>query len=466
MAVNQAARQYGVQHGQFLAMARSLVPDLAAYPVTPEADAQALQKLAAWCRCFSPLVATDPPDGLWIDVTGCAHLFGGESAMLESVKTRLAAQGHGVRAALADTAGAAHALARFGLCDLTVVPSGGTDMALDPLPVAALRLDEEDESALTMLGIVRVSELRAVPRAGLTRRFGRTVLRRLDQALGQQKEALCFEQPETVLSVKRHLVEPIGTAESIAQVISVLCADMAALLQKKGLGARRVDLLCHRVDDLIQAVRVGTAEPVDDAGRLSRLLQEKIETIDPGFGIEAMNLQVDHAQPRLPATEASVLSPVSALQEKEALVVLAERLRNKPGLQAIYHLAATDSPFPEEAQMSSLTPVASGAALPRGARWPRPTRLFAPPRAIGAPLLGEDETPRGFVWQGHMMRVIGADGPERLHGAWWQHPAQAGAIRDYWIVETEAGDRFWLFRRGDGQHLWSGDGAWFVHGLF
>ncbi|WP_309678946.1 DUF6504 family protein [Asaia bogorensis] len=476
MAVNQPARDCGVEKGQFLAMARSLVPDLATHPVTPAADARALHRLASWCRCFSPLVAVDPPDGMWIDSTGCAHLFGGEVAMLETIRDKLMAQGHAVRAALADTAGAAHALARFGTKDLLCIPSGSVAAALDTLPVAALRLDDEAQSRLGLLGIGRVSDLRAVPRAALTRRFGKAVLCRLDQALGHQKEALDFDQPATALSVKRHLMEPIGTAESIAQVMDVLCQDIATLLQKRGLGARRVDLLCHRVDDVVQAVRVGTAEPVNEAMRLSRLLQERIETIDPGFGIEVMSLHVGHAQPRSPVTEGAMLPESSTgagglLQAGhppagESLVVLAERLRNKPGLRAIYHLAETDSPFPEMAQTQGLAPVSSLEGASRRSHWPRPTRLFAPPRAIAAPELTDHDAPQGFVWQGQKLRVCGADGPERLHGAWWQHPAQAGAIRDYWIVETEQGDRFWLFRRGDGQHPWSGDGAWFVHGLF
>ncbi|WP_336760673.1 DUF6504 family protein [Asaia sp. VD9] len=484
VAVNRAALESGVQKGQFLAMARSLVPDLATHPVTPERDARGLQKLAEWCRCFSPLVAADPPEGLWIDSTGCAHLFGGEARMLEALRDRLAERGHDMRAALADTAGAAHALARHGDQQLTCVPPGESALALAGLPVAALRLTPEIQAGLSLMGITRVSDLRAVPRASLTRRFGMEPLFRLDQALGQEKEALCFDRPVAALHVKRALLEPIGTAESLLHVVTVLCDDMAALLQKMGLGARRLDLLCQRVDDVTQAIRVGTSEPVSDPSRLSRLFQERIETIDPGFGIEVMSLHVDHAEPRQPADETPALNP-SALTDPEEqqmpamLVELAERLRNRPGLRGIYHLAATDSPFPEEAQK----PVVRLARLPTVSRtpasswsgtaqdgfprlWPRPVRLFAAPCAIAPPALAEDDSPRRFVWQGQMLRVRGADGPERLHGAWWQHPVQAGAIRDYWIVETEEGDRFWLFRRGDGQHPWSGDGAWFVHGVF
>lgn len=502
MAVNRAARAYGVQKGQFLAMARSLVPDLVTHPETPGRDARSLQKLAEWCRCFSPLVAADPPDGLWIDSTGCAHLFGGEASMLETVRARLAERGHEIRAALADTAGAAHALARHGDRELTCVPPGKTGQALADLPVAALRLAPDIRTGLGLMGITRVADLCAVPRASLARRFGMAPLSRLDQALGREKEALCFDRLVAALHARRVLLEPIGTAESLLHVVGILCDDIASRLQKAGQGARRLDLLCQRVDDATQAIRVGTSEPVNDPVRLCRLLQERIETIDPGFGIEAMSLHVDHAEPRQPVTGTSGLTPSGLVSfdpassglapaspaEPEAprmpamLVELAERLRNRPGLRGIYHLAATDSPFPEQAQKPADRP-ARRAAGPCASRfrspgsddtagdgfprlWPRPVRLFAAPCAIAPPVLAEDDSPRRFVWQGQMLRIRGANGPERLHGAWWQHPAQAGAIRDYWIVETEAGDRFWLFRRGDGQNAWSGDGAWFVHGLF
>lgn len=462
VAANEAALCGGIQPGQFLAMARSLVPDLLAEEVAPRKDALALQKLAEWCRCFSPLVAIDQPDGLWIDTTGCAHLFGGEMAMLEAVRNRLAERGHDVRAALAETAGAAHALARYGRDRLTVVSEGEAGQALRFLPIEALRLEAQECDRLRVLGITRIADLREVPRAALTRRFGTEPARQLDFALGRQKEPLLFEQPVVALHVKRHLVEPIGTAESIAQVMQVLIEEMAALLQQKGVGARRVDLFCQRVDEGIQAVRIGTSEPVNDPARLCRLLQERIETIDPGFGIECMSLQVDCAERPAPAMAGGDLAGTSHGMNDEAVGILAERLRNRPGLRDVYYLGETHAPFPEAAQQRLPTPCTThGVSL-----WPRPTRLFSPPHPITPPDLGEDDRPQRFTWQGRALAIRGSDGPERLYGAWWQQAAQAGAIRDYWIVEIENGERFWLFRSGDGVHRWSGDGAWFVHGLF
>ncbi|WP_336946733.1 DUF6504 family protein [Asaia sp. HN010] len=462
VAANEAALRGGIQPGQFLAMARSLVPDLVAEAVAPERDALALQKLAEWCRCFSPLVAIDPPDGLWVDTTGCAHLFGGETAMLETMKERLEARGHTVRAALAETAGAAHALARYGDDRLSIVPQGEAVQALLALPVEALRLEVEECDRLRMLGITRIADLCDVPRAALTRRFGTKPARQLDYALGRQKEPLLFEQPVVALHVKRHLVEPIGTAESIAQVVQVLIQEVALLLQQKGLGARRIDLFCLRVDEGIQAVRIGTSEPVNDPARLCRLLQERIETIDPGFGIECMSLQVDCAERQAPAMAGADLAGREREGDEEGLGILAERLRNRPGLRGVYYLGETHAPFPEAAQQRLAVPSAEHGM----SAWPRPTRLFASPRPIAPPDLAEDDSPQRFIWQGRALAVRGSDGPERLHGAWWQQAAQAGAIRDYWIVEVENGERFWLFRSGDGAHRWSGDGAWFVHGLF
>lgn len=462
MAANEAALCCGVQKGQMLAMARSLVPDLVSRPLSSVPDALALLQLAEWCRRFSPLVSVDPPDGLWIDTTGCSHLFGGENAMLSAIDTALAERGHTVRAALADTAGAAHALARYGRISLLAVSSRELEQALDPLPVEALRLGQEECDLLQKLGIVSLADLRRVPRSALTRRFGVGPARQLDYALGRQKEPLRFEQPVIALRAVRHLVEPIGTADSILHVIQVLVQEITFLLQEKGLGVRQVDLICHRIDNITQAIRVGTSEPVNNIGRLYRLLREQVETIDPGFGIECMTLQVEQAE-RFCSTVAEGDLAETRPQENTAILgLLAERLHNRPGLHAVYYPGTTDMPFPEAAQQR-LAVSAQAGMLPD---WPRPTRLFAPPCAIAPPRLALDETPCSFVWQGQTLHVHGAEGPERLHGAWWQHPSQAGAIRDYWIVETEEGDRFWLFRRGDGHHAWSGDGAWFVHGLF
>ncbi|NVN24599.1 DNA polymerase Y family protein [Asaia siamensis] len=462
VSANEAALLCGIQPGQMLAMARSLVPDLASEPVAPERDAQALRRLAEWCRRFSPLVAVDAADGLWIDTTGCAHLFGGESAMLVAMEAALASHGHQIRAAIANTAGAAHALARFGSETLTVLSGEHLVQALDPLPIAALRLTREENDRLHGLGITRIADLRAVPRAALTRRFGVEPARQLDYALGRQKEPLRFDHPVVALQATRHLLEPIGTAESIMQVMQVLTQEIASLLQKKGLGARRFDLVCHRVDDMTQATRIGTSAPINDPERLYRLLQERIETIDPGFGIERMSLHVEQAERCVPVPAAGDLAGSGQEEKTQVLDLLAERLRNRAGLHAVYYLGESDAPFPEAAQQRLAAP----SDMNTPSLWPRPTRVFTQPCPIVPPDLAEDFSPKRFRWYGKTLSVCGADGPERLHGAWWQNPLQAGAIRDYWIVEVESGERFWLFRNGDGVHRWSGDGAWFVHGLF
>ena len=128
-AVNEAAAEVGLFQGMTLADARTHVPSLDTEPADPLADASLLERTVRWCGRYTPWTAVDGLDGVWLDTTGCAHLFGGEQAMLDDLVVRLERLGFGVRAALADTPGAAWAVARYGV-NGSVVARGGA--ALGP----------------------------------------------------------------------------------------------------------------------------------------------------------------------------------------------------------------------------------------------------------------------------------------------------------------------------------------------
>jgi protein ImuB len=278
-AVDAMAAQAGLYPGMPVAQAQALVPDLAVREARPEEDGAALRRLAGWCLRYAPLAAAAPPDGVWIDVTGSAHLRGGETRLLRDLVSRLLALGYAARAAVADTPGAAHAMARFGGQDITVVPSGGQQAALARLPLAALRLPEPTLDGLRLMGIQQIGALVALPRAPLVRRFGSLVTTRLDQAYGTVAEAIEPEFPPDLVQARLTFVEPLLTADAFATVIDRLTGDVCALMERSGSGARRLDLLFERVDGTTQAIRIGTARASRDARHLGRLLKERIERV-------------------------------------------------------------------------------------------------------------------------------------------------------------------------------------------
>ena len=297
-AADANSRAIGLNAGMTVAHARALVPGLVLAEAEPERDAAALERLGVWAlKRYSPLVALDPPDGLWIDATGCAHLFGGEEAMLADLLARLPRAGFRAAAAIAGTTGAAHALARFA-GPLAVPAEGRERRAMAPLPLAALRLDPETLTGLRRLGFETAGDLYDVPRAPLVRRFGPEPVRRLDQALGFSAEPLDLPrparaQPRAGAASSSRSARPSSFASPFGDLAQALCRDLLA----SGLGARRLDLAFHRVDGDVQALRVGTAAPSRDPAHLARLLADRLDRVDPGFGVEIMELTASLAEP-------------------------------------------------------------------------------------------------------------------------------------------------------------------------
>lgn len=462
LAADAAGLAAGLRIGMPATKAQVLVPGLIIQDADPVADAEALDRLALWMlQRFAPIVAPDAPDGIVIDSTGADHLHGGEAAMLATLIDKLAGVGIRARGAVADTWGAAHALARFAARPAFVSAPGATAADVAALPIASLRMAPELVDGLRVLGFERISDLLAQPRAPLTLRFGPELGRRLDQASGGLAEPIEPIRPEELIEVRRVFAEPIGAAETIARFIGKLAVQLCDALEQKGLGARRLDLICHRVDNRAQAVRVGTALPLRDAKRMTRLLADKIETIEPGFGIEIMTLA------------AAVVEPLAPKQAVTSLVAEAEPdvsglidlLANRVGEQNLYRAAPVASDVPERAvrHIPALAPE-TGAEWP--GHWPRPARLFARPEPIETVALLPDHPPVTFTWRGVRRRVTRADGPERVFGEWWKRDPELIAVRDYFRIEDDAGERYWVFRAGDGEDPLTGSQRWFLHGIF
>jgi protein ImuB len=461
VAANAAAVRAGLRIGMPATKAQTLVKELVIHHADPVGDAEALERLAVWALRYSPVVAADDPDGLVIDATGASHLHGGEDAMLADVISRLETVGITARAAMADTRGAAHALARFAARPTLVVPPRESAGRIRPLPIAALRLAADTVDDLRKLGFERIADLLATPRAPLTLRFGPELGRRLDQATGQTGEPIEPVRSPDIVEAQQVFAEPIGAAETIARYVAKLTAKLCQELEVRGLGARRLDLLFGLVDNRVQAIRVGTAQPVRDVKRLTRLLCDKIEKVDPGFGIEIMRLAATAAEPF--ATRQMISS---LIDEPEADVSgLIDILSNRVGESRLYRFAPVASDVPERSvQRVAAAAPTTGDGWPT--HWPRPARLLAPPEAIETVALLPDHPPVNFVWRGIRRRVRRADGPERVFGEWWKRDAELIAVRDYFQVEDDAGERFWIFRAGDGEDAGTGSHKWFMHGIF
>lgn len=459
--MNLAAAKAGLRRGQAVAHATAMVPGLVLHDLDPEADDAALQRLALWAqRLYSPTVAADPPDGLVIDATGCAHLFGGEETMLIDIRRRLSKAGYAATLAIADSWGGAHALARYSRRSIFVAPPGALGRELNDLPVAALRLPPDTVLALAKPGFDTIGELEATAKGPLAHRFGMEPIRRLDQAHAREREPIePVFAPETPRAAKI-FAEPIGAPETLARYLTELTVELCAALEARSLGARTIDAWFHRVDHRIESARIGLSKPARDARRLAKLLCEKIETVDPGFGIDKIVLAAPGAEP-LAYSQDDVLGAERAAD----LSGLIDTLRLRLGPEAVYRLVSAESDIPERSVRKAPASEAP-AAFSWPVDWPRPTRVLPHPEPIETVALLPDQPPASFTWRGVRRRVRRADGPERMFGEWWKTDAELARSRDYFQVEDESGERYWIYRDGDGEDAASGSQRWFLQGVF
>jgi protein ImuB len=479
-AVCPLAARAGLRVGMMLTDARAMLPDLAVHPAAPEADAELLERLAAWCERYTPHVAIDRAhdhavnDGsgaLWLDITGCAHLFGGEAALRQDLLAQLERRGFRARAAIADTPGAAWALARFGTDEAAIVQPGGSRAALGALPVAALRLVPEQAVMLERLGLARIESLYPLPRQALVARFGEELTTRLDEALGAADEPISPRTPLPAHRAQLGFAEPILQTEALLPLTQRLLQQLCCGLEVASAGARRLVLAFYRVDNSTESVAIGTSRPCRDPRQLARLFEEKLDRIDPGFGIERAILEARVVEPLLPEPLAWRAMGAGDLDQVRDLAPLVDRLSNRLGSQAVVRLVPRASHIPERAQrkVAPFAPAHGRVELEHAlaAAPTRPLRLLAWPEPIEAVAPLPDDPPVLFRWRRALHKVARVRGPERLAPEWWRDPdaGQDAATRDYFAVEDTQGGRFWLFREG----LYLAEAAmprWYLHGLF
>lgn len=478
-ALNDAARKGGVHEGMRLADARALLPSLATEIADPAADERVLRNLADWCQRYTPVVGIDGTDGLWLDITGAAHLYGGEDALLADLGDKLRTIGFANRLGLAETPGSAWALARFatvGTPGYRIIPQGGVLTALAPLPLAALRLDENALYLLKRFGLKTIAALCAIPRAGLQRRFSskeisEAVLHRLDQAIGIAPEPIVAIQAAPAYFERLSFPDPILATESFHQGLADLLRRLCRHMEMDRKGALRLTFSAHHADGGVSRVRIATARPSRDAKHLALLFRDRIETLNPGFGVDVLILSADTIASL--ETEQLLLScsPDTARDEKDVSALI-DRLSNRLGAANVQWIVPRESHIPERAEVriSALRGTAFETASPP-LKPPRPFRLLERPEPVHVMAEVPEGPPMRFTWRRIAHRVVRAEGPERIAPEWWaRSSAQSGRTRDYYRVEDEKGHRFWLFREGLYRDLESEKEeplpTWHLHGLF
>lgn len=449
-ACNRNAQARGIQEGMPLADAHAIVDNLQVRDDTDDLPAKLLARLATWCIRFSPIVAVDLPDGLLIDASGCTHLWGGEEPYFHNLIRKLQQRGYTVHAAMADTIGHAWGLARQGG---GIVPPGKHQDHLLHLPPKALRLNPEIIAQLDKLGLHCIGQLLQIPRTALRKRFGSELLLRLDQALGHELELLSPITPPEPYHHRLPCLEPVRTATAIAIALQQLLEELCARLQKESKGLRNCTFSSHRIDGKIVQLKIGTHQASHQVAHLFKLFEPKLTTIDPAWGIDLFVLEAT-------GVEACSLGQEAIWEEQQqqaALAELIDRLTNKAG-DVIHRYIPAQHHWPER----SITPTKS-LSTP-DTTWPaahlRPVQLLQAPDRIEVSAPIPDYPPMLFRYKGKIHTIIKADGPERIEQEWWIEP---GLHRDYYRVEDEAGNRYWLFRLG---HYRDKTKQWFLHGFF
>jgi protein ImuB len=475
-ALDDAAARLGLEPGLPLANARAICPQLRVFDADEAADISALNAIADWCDRFTPLVALDCPHGLFLDITGCVHLFGGEAAMMRLMCEVLTAQGFAVSAAIAGTAVCARTMTRH--VHGRIVCDGEEADAVRPLPVFALGTSEAVVTGLRRAGLKTIGDVASRARHEITARFGAGFTTLLEQALGQGDAPISPRKPLPDYIVEKRFAEPVATDTVISATLSGLAGMLVAAMAQQGKGARRLEARFFRTDGAVRTIMVDTGQPVTRAEVVDRLFRERLsalsDPLDPGFGFDLIRLSSSRTE--IVVQQQRDLD--ANVHDNDELAALIDRIAARVGGRRVVVHLPQDTHIPERAVLAAsaqhhLAAAAHAAWPARAAGEPplRPLRLFERPEEIKVIAQVPDGPPARFVWRRATHAVVRAEGPERVAMEWWR-PQGEMLTRDYFRVEDEAGLRFWLYRDGlyDREIVQEEGKAvqphWFMHGLF
>ena len=455
IAANKIAETQGIYRGMAAADAKAITTNLQILDHLPGKEAKLLRQLGLWCIRYTPVVAVDLPNGLILDISGCAHLWGGERGYLKEIANKLRTLGYDARAAIADTIGTAWAVARYGKTT-PIIESGMQAHALLNLPPEALSLEADALDKLKKLGFSTIKSFMQLPRTVLRRRFGEGLLLRLAQALGLEDEHLVPLVPPVPYTERLPCLEPVRTAKAIEMAIQKLLEELCARLQAEGKGVRKAILKCYRMDDKMVQVGISTNRGSHSVSHLFKLFELQVSKIEPALGIELFLLEAPKVENIDPMQE-KLWAGKPGLQDI-ALAELLDRLAGKVGADAIHRYLPAEHYWPER----SMKQAASLAEIP-ATQWrtnrPRPLRILRRPEPVEVMAMLPDYPPKVFIWKGRRHVIEKADGPERIEREWW---LDKGEHRDYYAVEDSEGQRYWLFRSGH----YDAAPQWYLHGFF
>lgn len=456
MASNALARKNGIQKGMVLADAKALLPSLQNFDDKPALEAQLLQRIAEWCIRFTPIASVDPLGGIILDASGCTHLWNGDENYITEIIKRLNSRGYHAQAAIADTIGAAWAMARFGNTNV-IEPGKHIDVMLS-LPPEALRIDTSAIERLHKLGLRQIKNFISIPRSSLRRRFGPLIIQRLNQAIGTEQEFIEPVYPVEPYQERLPCIESISRIEGIEIALERLLKQLCKRLQKEGKGLRTAYFRCYRIDNKTSGIEISTSRASNSVDHLFHLFQLKLSSIEPGPGIELFVLEAMKVEDHSPA-QGEFWKEKTGLNNND-LSELIDRISGKIGAYAISRYLPDEHYLPER----SFKKASSFTEQP-AAEWkidrPRPLQLLSPPQYIEVTAPIPDYPPMNFRYKNKLHKIIRADGPERIEQEWW---IQEGEHRDYYAVEDEDGCRYWLFRSG--HYNENKKPEWFIHGFF
>jgi protein ImuB len=449
-----------VRAGLPLSEARALSPRAVFLPANDPADIGTLRQLALECQRFSPLVGLEnapQPESLLCNIDGCAHLWGGEAQFLEHVRGYWQARGLAIQLALADSVGAAWALAHTA--PFSLVRVGEAASALSRLPVEALRLPQEIVDRLRTLGLSRIGVVLGLPRDSLAARFGAILPRRLDQLLGLRPESFLSERLIEPLRTVRDWEVPIDDRENLLALCCLMLRELLALADRHAAGLQELEgELQTEGGRVTLALRL--MRPTSDIGHLEKLLDLALERQSRSGGVTSVRWAALRLGP-IEEVQGCWFENDFKVEKSRSLSALVDRLSSRLGASGVLHALIVPDAQPEcvarlvpwtSMEAKSPEPFLLPPELSRG----RPLRLLAQPEPIDVSSIVPDGPPIHVRQGGRGHPVIRAWGPERIATGWWRGP---DVERDYYRAEWDDGTHAWIYRDRRADH-------WFLHGFF